>query len=201
MRPGTSAMVYGAITVNRNTWNQVRDDSDYRAKQKTALSAGMTEKVDADVFANAANLSNVITQADLDDAALRNGYGRLRKTAKGKIKLGETDVRLYLPPEETANAMGIAAIKEYQIRGTIGSAVNAQMNAYGLIWRESGLIVPNLGNFYNPLLLKDAWALAWNEKPHMLDVQIDGLVETWINYSEYGVCEWFDSSGVVGITM
>ena len=50
---GTSNMVYGAISVNRNVWNQIRDDADFRAKQKATLNAGMVEKVDFDIFANA----------------------------------------------------------------------------------------------------------------------------------------------------
>ena len=77
-----------------------------------------------------------------------------------------------------------------------GTPVDAQMNAYGLIWRESGNVLSSGGTYYNPLLLKDAWALAWNEQPHMLDVQTDGLADVFICYAEYAVCEWFDSSGV-----
>ena len=195
---GTSAMVYGAITVNRNVWNQVRDDSDYRAKQKAALNAGMVEKVDTDVFANAANLSNVITQADLDDAILRNGYGRLRKTAKGKVKLGETDVRLYIPPEEAGNALGIAAIREYQIRGSVGAAATGSpVNAYGIKWDVSGLVYNPSGVALCPLILKDAWFLAYNETPHPLADQVDGLTDTFIVVAEYATFEEFDSSGVV----
>lgn len=196
---GTSGMVYGAITVNRNVWNQVRDDADYRSKQKAALAAGMVEKVDADIFANAANLSNVITQADLDDAALRVGYGRLRKTAKSKVKLGETDVRLYIPAEEAANAMGIAAIKEYQIRGSAGTAATGSpVNAYGIKWDVSGLVYnPTNLLAYCPLIIKDAWFIAFNETPHPMADQIDGLTDTFIVVAEYATNELFDSSGVV----
>lgn len=196
---GTSNMVYGAIAVNRNVWNQVRDDADYRAKQKAALAAGMVEKVDFDIFANAQNLSNVITQADLDDAALRNGYGRLRKTAKGKVKLGETDVRLYIPPEEAANAMGIAAIKEYQIRGGQGTAATGSpVNAYGIKWDVSGLVSTVAGTTaYCPLIIKDAWFIAFNETPHPLADQVDGLTDSFIIVAEYATNELFDSSGVV----
>lgn len=198
---GTSNMVYGAITVNRNVWNQVRDDADYRAKQKAALAAGMVEKVDSDIFANAVNLSNTITQADIDDAALRNGYGRLRKTAKGKVKLGETDVRLYLPPEEAGNALGIAAIREYQIRGNAGSAATGSpVNAYGIKWDVSGLVYNPTGiTAYCPLILKDAWFIAFNETPHPLADQVDGLTDTFITVAEYATFEEFDSSGVVFI--
>lgn len=196
---GTSNMVYGAISVNRNVWNQVRDDADFRAKQKAALAAGMVEKVDYDIFALAQSLSNVITQADIDDAALRVGYGRLRKTAKGKIKLGETDVRLYLPPEEAAAAMGIAAIKEYQIRGGVGAAATGKpVNAYGISWDVSGLVSTVAGTTaYCPLIIKDAWFIAFNETPHPLTDQVDGLTDSFIIVGEYATNEQFDSSGVV----
>src|SRR5262245_339831 len=196
---GTSQMVYGAIAVNRNVWNQVRDNADYRSKQKQALSAGMTEKVDSDVFANAANLSNVITQADLDDAAFRNGHARLRKTAKGKIKLGETDIRLYIPPEEEQNALGIPALKEYQIRGNLGTAATGRsVDAYGIKWDVSGLVYTVGGvTAYCPLIIKDAWFLAYNETPHPLDDQADGLTDSFIVVAEYATFEEFDSSGVV----
>ena len=63
-----------------------------------------------------------------------------------------------------------------------------------------GNVYTNGASYFNPLLLKDAWALAWNEKPHILDVQMDGLVENYIAYTEYGVCEWFDASGVALVT-
>ena len=195
---GISNMVYGAISVNRNVWNQVRDDADFRAKQKATLNAGLVEKIDADIFANAQNLSNVITQADIDDAAFRNGYARLRKTAKGKVKFGETDVRLYLPPEESQNALGIAALKEYQIRGGAGTAATGQMvNAYGIKWAVSGLVYAVGGiTAYCPLILKDAWFIAFNETPHPLVDQIDGLTDTFIVVAEYATNELFDSSGV-----
>jgi hypothetical protein len=196
---GTSQMVYGAIAVNRNVWNQVRDDSDYRAKQKAALNAGMVEKVDADVFANAANLSNVITQADLDDAAFRNGWARLRKTAMGKLKIGESDIRLYIPPEESQNALGIPALKEYQIRGNVGTAATGRaVDAYGIKWDVSGLVYTVGGvTAYCPLILKDAFFLAYNETPHPLADQVDGLTDSFIVVAEYATFEEFDSSGVV----
>jgi hypothetical protein len=196
---GTSQMVYGAISVNRNVWNQVRDDADFRAKQKAALNAGMVEKVDSDVFANAANLSNVITQADLDDAAFRNGWARLRKTAMGKLKIGESDIRLYIPPEESQNALGIPALKEYQIRGNLGTAATGRaVDAYGIKWDVSGLVYTVGGvTAYCPLILKDAWFLAYNETPHPLADQVDGLTDAFIVVAEYATFEEFDSSGVV----
>lgn len=196
---GTAKYVYGAISVNKDVWNTIRDDSDYRANQKMALKLGMGEKLDTDVFANAFSLSNTITQADLDDAALRTGVGRLRKTAKNKAKLGEADIRLFLPPEEVANAMGIAAIKEYQIRGSLGAAATGSpVNAYGIKWDASGLVYTVGGvTAYAPLILKDAWFLCFNETPHPLADQVNGLTDNFIMVADYATNELFDSSGVV----
>lgn len=179
--------------------NQVVDDANLRNGFKKQMSAGIREAVDTSLFALASSLSSTVSQADFDDAMVRTMLGQLATNAKGKFSESAPKL-LVVNPTELKNVWNIPAIKEYQIRGTIGAAVNAKLNAYGLIWRESGLITPNLGSYYNPLLLKDAWALAWNEKPHILDVQMDGIVENWICYAEYAVAEWFDSSGVVGIT-
>jgi len=190
---------YSAVALDKTYLNQVVDDAKFRAGYKRQLTAVLNEGVDIALFALGSSLSSTVSQADIDDAMVRTALGTLATNAKNKFN--ETSAKLLVVhPNELKNVWNIPAIKEYQIRGTIGSEVNAQMNAYGLIWRESGLITPNLGSYYNPLLLKDAWALAWNEKPHILDVQMDGIVENWICYTEYGVCEWFDSSGVVGIT-
>ena len=194
---GTSSMVYGAIRVNRNVWNQVRDDSDYRAKQKKALSLGMGEKVDFDVFNGVSGFSQTITQADLDDAALRSGVGILRRTAKNKAKLGEADIRLYLHPNEVANAMGINAIKEYQIRGNAGAAATGSpVNTYGIKWDATGLVYQTGGAAYCPLMLKDALYIAYNETPHPLADQVDGLTDVFIVVGEYATGKEFDSSGV-----
>jgi hypothetical protein len=48
-----------------------------------------------------------------------------------------------------------------------------------------------------PLILKDAWFLAYNETPHPLADQVDGLTDTFIVVAEYATFEEFDSSGVV----
>ena len=195
----TATSRYSMCSFDRPLLNQIIDDANLRRGFKTQMSAGLDEEVDLSLFNLCSSLSNSTSQADIDDAMVRTALGGLATTAKGKFKASAPKL-LVVNPLELKNVWNIPAIKEYQIRGTIGAAVNAEMNAYGLIWRESGKIVANAGSYYNPLLLKDAWALAWNEKPHILDVQMDGIVENYIAYAEYGVAEWFDSSGHALIT-
>ena len=190
---------YSAVGIDRSFINQVINDGNYRTGFKTQLMGTLKEEVDSSLFALASSLSTSESQADIDDAMVRTALGDLATNAKGKFSENAMKL-LVVHPTELKNVWNIPAIKEYQIRGTIGAAVNAKMNAYGLEWRESGKVLNSLGSKYNPLLLKEAWALAWNEKPHILDVQIDGLTENFIGYAEYGVAEWFDAFGVALIT-
>jgi hypothetical protein len=186
---------YGACSIDRATLNRAIDDGNVRSGLRKQLMAGVKEAVDVSLFTLAASLSVTESGAAIDDAMVRSALGQLATNAKGKFNEGAAKL-LVVHPTQLKNVWNIPAIKEYQIRGTIGAAINAQMNAYGLVWRESGNVYSNGTVRFNPLLLKDAWALAWNEKPHLLDVQTDGLTEVFIAYAEYGVCEWFDSSGV-----
>lgn len=190
---------YSAVALDKTLLNQAIDDAKYRAGYKKQVTAVLNEGVDIALFALGSSLSNTVSQADIDDAMVRTALGTLATNAKNKFNESSAKL-LVVHPGELKNVWNIPAIKEYQIRGTIGSAVNAQMNAYGLIWRESGNVLNSLGSYYNPLLLKDAWCLAWNEKPHILDVQMDGLQEHYIGYEEFAVAEWFDASGVALVT-
>lgn len=190
---------YSAVGLDRTYVNQIVDDGNFRAGFRKQLMAVGNEAVDIVGFALASSLSSTVSQADIDDAMVRTALGQLATNAKGKFNENSAKL-LVVHPSELKNVWNIPAVKEYQIRGTIGAAVNAQLNAYGLVWRECGNVLSSAGSYYNPLLLKDAWALAWNEKPHILDSQIDGLVENLIMYAEFGWAEWFDSSGVALIT-
>ena len=190
---------YTAVGIDRSFINQVIDDGNYRKGMKTQLMASLKEDVDEVLFALGSSASSTVSQAAIDDAMIRTALGQLATNAKGKFKSSAPKL-LVVNPNQLKNVWNVPAIKEYQIRGTIGAAVNAELNAYGLIWRESGSIILNGGSYYNPLLLKDGWALAWNEKPHILDVQIDGLTENFIAYCEFGAAEWFDSSVVALVT-
>jgi len=190
---------YCAIGIDRALANRCVDDGNLRAGYRKQGMAGLWTAMDVVGFALAANLSSTVSQADIDDAMVRTALGQLATNAGNKFTEGSGKL-LVVHPSELKNVWNIPAIKEYQIRGNIGSAVNLKLDAYGLMWRESGSVFSSAGSYYNPLLLKDAWAIAWNEKPHLLDVQVDGLVDFYIGYAEVGFCEWFDSSGVALIT-
>jgi hypothetical protein len=186
---------YGFVGFDRPQLNRVVDDGNFRKGIRKQMMAAIREGVDVSLFALGDDLSATESGAAIDDAMIRSALGQLATNAKGKFS-ADVPKLLVVHPTQLKNVWNVPAIKEYQIRGSAGSAVNLQMNAYGLVWRESGNVLNSGGSYYNPLLLKDAWALAWNEKPHILDEQIDGLGVALVSYAEFGVAEWFDSSGV-----
>jgi len=190
-----SVIKYVAIGVDKALLNRAVDDGNLRSGLKKQGSAAVREGVDISLFALAASLSQTETGAAIDDAMVRSALGQLAGSAGGKFNDSSAKL-LVVTPAELENVWNIPAIKEYQIRGTVGAAVNAKLNAYGLVWRESGNVYESAGVSYNPLILKDAFALAWNEKPHVMDTQFDGITENFIFVTDFGVCEWFDSSGV-----
>ena len=198
---GTSGLVYNSMQINRNVWNQIRDDATFRAGYRKMLLAGMEEKLETDVLANAVNLSNTVVNADLTDDVLRTLAQKLRISAMDKYRFGESDVRLYVDTSEFANALGIATIKEYQIRGNLGAAASGQMvNAYGIKWDVSTLVYKAAGSAYNPLMLSDASFLVFNEELHMLADQQNGIADILTAVMEYATGEYFDSSGAVAVT-
>ena len=190
---------YFAIGIDRALANRCIDDGNLRNGYKKQGMAGLWTAIDVIGFALASSLSTTVSQASMDDAMIRTALGSLATNAQGKFTEDSAKL-LVVHPTQLKNVWNIPAVKEYQIRGTIGAAVNAKLNAYGLIWRESGSVLLSAGSYYNPLLLKDAWAMAWNEKPHVLDIQPEGLTENYIGYAEVGFAEWFDSSGVALVT-
>jgi hypothetical protein len=196
---GTNKFVYSVVAVNQSTWNAIRDDSQAQKQYKQMLRYSMEEKIEADVLANAFNLSNQLPQADIDDALLRTGVGRLRKTAKRKAKLGQADIRLYVHPDEVANAMGINAIKEFQIRGGENMAATGKpVNTYGIKWDANAQVYNPSGTLaYCPLILEDAWFIAFNQTAAAIADQTDGFTDWFLFRADYATTELFDSSGVV----
>jgi len=197
----TLAYAYVMCEIDEPGLTRLVDEGNYRSALRKQMAAAVNSQIDADLFALAASLSHSESGADLNDTMYLAGVGQLAKYAKNKFKVGQSDVRLFVHPDELKNAMAISAAKEYQIRGSQGSAVSGQLvTTYGITIEESGNVYSNAGSAYNPLLLKDAWAIGYNRTPSALPEQQDGIVTRLIFRAEYGVCEWFDSSGVALIT-
>jgi len=191
----TPTAYYTAIELNPDTLNQIIDDGNAIAGWRKQMLSSLDEKIDSKLLDLAYDASAVEASASFDDATWRAAVAKLAKNAKRKFRIGKTPYNLILHPDVLAQALNISALKEYQIRGSAGSATSGQLvTTYGANIEESGLVKSSGGVKYNPLFIQDAWALGWNQKPKMLESQMDGLVMRFICYTEFGVAEWFDSS-------
>lgn len=192
---------YAMLEVDEPAMTRLVDDANYRTGIRKQLAAAVNSQLDADLFALASSLSASQSGADIDDAMLRAALKDLATNAKNKFRIGQTPVRLFIHPSQIDSVLGVSTIREYQIRGSAGSAPSGQMvNAYGISFAESGNVLSSAGSYYNALILPDAWAIGYNIKPSAMPEQVDGIVTRMIFRAEYGVCEWFDSSGVKLVT-
>lgn len=191
----TPTAYYAGIELNPDTLNQIIDDGNAIAGWRKQMLAALDEVIDTKLLDLAGSASLVESSASFDDATWRAAVAKLAKNAKRKFRIGKTPYNLILHPDVLAQALNISALKEYQIRGTAGSATSGSLvTTYGANIEESGLVKNTAGVKYNPLFIQDAWALGWNQKPKMLEPQMDGLVMRFLCYTEFGVAEWFDSS-------
>jgi len=191
----TPVAYYTAIELNPDTLNQIIDDGNAIAGWRKQMLASLDEVIDTKLLDLASQASLVEASASFDDATWRAAVAKLAKNAKRKFRIGKTPYNLILHPDVLAQALNISALKEYQIRGSAGSAQSGQLvTTYGANIEESGLVKTSGTTSYNPLFISDAWCLGWNQKPKMLESQMDGLVMRFICYTEFGVAEWFDSS-------
>lgn len=197
----TLAYAYVMCEIDETGLTRLVDESTYRTALRKQMAAAVNAQIDQDIFALASGLSLSESNADISETQYLAAYGKLVKAAKNKVKVGQTDVRLFLHPDEIKNFMAMGAAREYQIRGAAGSAGNGQLvTTYGIKVEESGNIIASGGNYHQPMILKDAFAIGYNRTPSALPEQQDGIVTRLIFRAEYGVCEWFDSSGVDVIT-
>lgn len=174
------------------------EEAGYRNAFRKLMAAAVNAQIDIDLLAQASSLSHSESGAVVNETMYASALKQLAKYAKNKFKIGETDVRLFVHPDVLDDVLVMPIAKEYQIRGSAGSAVSGQLvTTFGIKIEETGNVLQNLGHTYCPLILKDAWAIGYNRTPSALPEQQDGIVTRLIYRAEYGVCEWFDSSGVV----
>lgn len=200
----TPTFKFAYIEIPDHTITRVVDDGAYKAGQRKQLLAAINEDRDSALFALGTGLSETTGAADLDETLLLDGLGRLAKRAKGKMRTFNGDrstVYCFLHPDELKNAYKIPAFREYQIRGSAGAAASGTaVSTYGVEFKESGLVYQNAGTTYNLLILPDAFALGHNIEPTMDEPQRFLLQWRFIAKCEYGVTEWFDTSGVALLT-
>lgn len=192
------SFIYSGDQYAPHTMTRIIDDGSFRAESRKQLMAALNEQIDTDIFELFPALDyGVSAAADLSDEMIRAALKTLATNAKRKFKLGKTPVKAFIHVDEVDVALGIAAFKQYDIRGSQGSATSGQLvTTYGVTWEESGLVYRSGGTAYNGLILPDAFAIAYNIEPHAREPEVDGVSTTVIVEAEFAVAEWFASSGV-----
>lgn len=196
----TLAYAYAMLELDEPALTRLVEDGNYRNAIRKQLSMSVNAMPDSDIFLLAATLSHTESGAAINDTMYMSGIGQLSTYAKNKFKLGETDARLFIHPTQVKNGLAIEAARQYIIRGSKGSAVNAQLDAYGLSVRESGLVYDNGANKFNVLCTKDAFGIGYNITPSALPEQQDGIATRLIFRGEYGVLTQFDECAVAFLT-
>lgn len=192
------AYAYAMGELDEAAVTRLVDDGNFRAGYRKQQKAAVNAQIDVDLFTLAASLSHSESGAAVTETMYASALKQLAKYAKNKFKIGETDVRLYVHPDVLDDVLVMPLAKEYQIRGSAGTAVSGQLaTSFGIKIEESGSVYQNAGHTYCPLILKDAWAIGYNIMPSDLPDQQDGLHTRFIHRAEYACGEWFDSSGVV----
>lgn len=192
------AYAYAMGELDEAAVTRLVDDGNFRAGYRKQQKAAVNAQIDVDLFTLAASLSHSESGAAVTETMYASALKQLAKYAKNKFKIGETDVRLYVHPDVLDDVLVMPLAKEYQIRGSAGTAVSGQLaTSFGIKIEESGSVYQNAGHTYCPLILKDAWAIGYNIMPSDLPDQQDGLHTRLIHRAEYACGEWFDSSGVV----
>lgn len=188
---------YVLCTPDEPALTRLVDDANYRTALRKQMAAGVNSQIDADLFALAASLSHTEAGVAVNETIYASALKQLAKYAKNKFRIGQTDARLFVHPDVLDDVLVMPIAKEYQIRGTQGTAVSGQLvTTFGVKIEESGNVYQAAGSTYCPLIIKDAWAIGYNRAPAALPDQPDGIATEMIFRAEYGVCEWFDSSGV-----
>lgn len=194
----TPLYAYSGVQYAPHTLTRLIDDGPFRAGQRKMLKAALGVKRATDILTLAGSASQIINQANINEDQLVEGIGRMAEYAMNKFKLGETPLNIVVHPKQVKNYLKIGSVREYQIRGSEGSAATGRaVNTYNITCRESGLVYVAGGVAFQPMLLKDAWAIGHNQPAMIMAPEVDGVSTTVVAVEEYGVAEWFDSSVIV----
>jgi hypothetical protein len=178
--------VYTALEINKNVFSRMILNP--RNGFRTQLAASLAEGQDAEVAALASSFANYLGGAqDLDKGLLLACLGGFATRAKKMFKVGVTVADLVIHPSQIQFLLDIPEITNAQIRGD-----DQNPNVKGWVWtawnlrlNETGNVLQSGGLTYNPLFLRPAMVLGYNQKPDFL-VQEYELVERIIAWMELG---------------
>lgn len=190
---------YTAVAVSKQAQTRMLAFPKYDKAVREQFLRSMSETIDIDCGDLGDNLSVTAVGVNADAALIRQAIGELRTNAKRYYTPGKNVAYLVFHPSQWRFVHGIAEINNANLRGTTGEGPNATgvlVEAWGARLAFSGNIVSSGGKRHNMIYLKDAFVLAYNEKPQITKDQDLGLARHLHGFCEYAAGELYDAYAV-----
>ena len=195
----TPIWAYAAVEISHPVYTRmdINPDNTYR----DMLKYGLAEYIDQYCAQQAASLTTNIKgsgSADIDLGLMLDAQMALAISAKRRYKVGVTPWFIKLHPSQLKNTMGIFNLIADYVRGDetkpvvsgwVSPVLGAQVDESGNVYQAGGVT-------HNPCFLEDAFVLAYNEEPIVLEPQPFELVKRIIATTEFGTAIQFDNFAV-----
>lgn len=192
---------YVAVAMSRNQIKQMNVDA--RNEFKDSVNKALAQQID--VYANSTLVpyltTNVMGDAStaMDRALTLNLLYTIRKNARSAVQPGVSDIKFIVWPNQGPAFMSIPEFTAANLRGD-GENPNVKgivFKALGLEYIVSGNLATSAGAICNPMFVKSAFAISWNERPTVMEQEFE-LQNRIIAYANYGVAtKWEDRAGVL----
>jgi hypothetical protein len=192
---------YVATQLSRNQIKQMNVDLTQSSEFKASMNKALAQKIDQYVNTQLIQplTTNVVGDAatTMDRALVLNLLYTIRKNAKSAVQPGKSDIKFIVWPLQGPSFMSIPEFTAANLRGD-----SANPNVKGIVFEAMGLefiVSGNLdttgGAVSNPMFVKDAFALSWNERPTVFSQEYE-LASRIYCYANYGASTvWDDRAG------
>lgn len=192
---------YNAVSLGRNSMNQLLRSANYQAGLKKQLMSGLMTGVDVQAGSLVPSLSTNIVGSgavNITKSLLLSAIAKLAASAKENFRIGITNAYLKVYVLQIDDLLTIPDITSANLRGdTVNPNVGGRFwPAYGLEISESGNISTSGGAAHNLLHITPSHLLAYGEEADVLPPQQFGLATLIHAYVNYAVGEVFDEYGV-----
>lgn len=188
---------YSGVQVNRSVQTRLLRFDAYMEGKRKQLVASLATAIDAACGSLVSSLTtNVLGGGaqDFDRAFLTAGIGALRASAKEYFKPGLRPAYLCVWPLQIDDILNTNDFVAADFRGDgQNAAVSGWVwKSYNVNMEPSGNISTSGGVAHNILHIPESHVLGYNENPHILPEQLDGLLTVVIATAESGSQEVWD---------
>lgn len=192
---------YVAVALSRNQIKQMNVDA--TAEFKDSVQKALAQQIDQ--YAHTTLIPNLTTNvvgdsgSSIDRALLLNLLYTIRKNARSAVQPGKSDINILVWPNQGPAFMSVPEFTAANLRGD-GANPNTKgivFDAMGVRFIVSGNLATSASAICNPMFVKSAFAISWNERPTVMEQEFE-LQNRIIAYANYGVAtKWDDRAGVI----